>query len=567
MAIQAKLSIGEPNDKYEQEADATASKVVQQINSTSQDKSVQKQESMEEEEELQMKPISSIQREGSMEEEDEELQMKSLVQRRENLGGGEASTDLESSIQSARGGGQSLDPSLQTKMGQAMGADFSGVKVHTDSQSDQLNKSIQAKAFTTGQDVFFRQGAYEPSSRGGQELIAHELTHVVQQSSNNGTGSIKSGLISRKLSVQNTQWDNVRQIYSSGKGGGGVLMFADKRGERQIIAKAGVQGAEEIATATLMAGVNNSKDKWNIGTPDVRVLPPNEAAQASTQMQKRIFEGTLHYQGDRVSKLLGDMQRGNIGDIIVTSMAKGQELGDMLTGSQNKDQITTGDQRIGSNKDKVKKDSPLKLFMDNEFMKALGRMAAVDIFLGNWDRLADKFNPENLFVKRNTMGGGQITGIDNSGEQGMLTSQQGDVNAWLNHATGLPQMMINGEYVKMAHVLLVTDDRGYGAGFSPILSTLMGSLLGIDTSGVDNSYDGNSNMPNIRTQGGINNNPQVIAVRDKLNNHMAEMSNYVAQGIEQGVRRLKALPQPDLTNHTNGNVAQQNYLDRLNRLP
>jgi hypothetical protein len=66
-------------------------------------------------------------------------------------------------------------------MGQAMGADFSGVKVHTDSQSDQLNQSIQAKAFTTGQDVFFRQGAYDPGSREGQELIAHELTHVVQQ--------------------------------------------------------------------------------------------------------------------------------------------------------------------------------------------------------------------------------------------------------------------------------------------------------------------------------------------------------------------------------------------------
>jgi hypothetical protein len=136
-------------------------------------------EAMEEEEELQMKPISSIQREAM--EEEEELQMKPLVQRRENLGGGEASTDLESSIQSARGSGQSLDANLQRSMGQAMGADFSGVKVHTDSQSDQLNKSIQAKAFTTGQDVFFRQGAYEPSSRGGQELIAHELTHVVQQ--------------------------------------------------------------------------------------------------------------------------------------------------------------------------------------------------------------------------------------------------------------------------------------------------------------------------------------------------------------------------------------------------
>lgn len=161
MAIQAKLAIGEPNDKYEQEADATAARVVQQINSSipSQSQLIQRQEM----------------------EEDEELQMKPFIQRSENIGGGEASTDLESAIQSARGSGQSLDANLQQSMGQAMGADFSGVKVHTDSQSDQLNKSIQAKAFTTGQDLFFRQGAYEPSSRGGQELIAHELTHVVQQ--------------------------------------------------------------------------------------------------------------------------------------------------------------------------------------------------------------------------------------------------------------------------------------------------------------------------------------------------------------------------------------------------
>ncbi|MCA6523262.1 MAG: DUF4157 domain-containing protein [Pseudanabaena sp. M051S1SP2A07QC] len=199
--IQAKLNIGEPNDKYEKEADDTASKVVQQINSPAHDNSVQRQESMEvEDEELQMKPaISKIQRDESIEEEDEELQMKSLVQRRENLSGGEASTDLESSIQSARGGGQSLDINLQQSMGQAMGADFSGVKVHTDSQSDQLNKSIQAKAFTTGQDVFFRQGAYEPGSRGGQELIAHELTHVVQQG--------KEGLLQRELlEVNDPTW-------------------------------------------------------------------------------------------------------------------------------------------------------------------------------------------------------------------------------------------------------------------------------------------------------------------------------------------------------------------------
>ncbi|MCA6623138.1 MAG: DUF4157 domain-containing protein [Pseudanabaena sp. M165S2SP1A06QC] len=200
--IQAKLNIGEPNDKYEKEADATASKVVQQINSSPQDQSIQRQDSMEQDE-IQMKPIiSKIQREESMEDEDEELQMKSLVQKRENVGGEEASNDLESSIQSVRGRGQSLDANLQEKMGQAMGADFSGVKVHTDSQSDQLNKSIQAKAFTTGQDVFFRQGAYEPSSRGGQELIAHELTHVVQQE---GTSIKTNKPVQRKLTKKLTQ--------------------------------------------------------------------------------------------------------------------------------------------------------------------------------------------------------------------------------------------------------------------------------------------------------------------------------------------------------------------------
>jgi hypothetical protein len=213
--IQAKLAIGAVGDKYEQEADRVASQVVQTINSPlNPSQNVQRHEEdeelqmkpaiaslqrdtfLEEEEELQMKPLS-IQREPEEEElqmkpdissiqrhaghEEEELQTKSLVQRQNTYDGGEASADLESSIQSARSSGQALDPDLQAKMGKAMGADFSGVRVHTDSQSDQLNKSIQAKAFTTGQDLFFRQGAYDPGSRGGQELIAHELTHVVQQ--------------------------------------------------------------------------------------------------------------------------------------------------------------------------------------------------------------------------------------------------------------------------------------------------------------------------------------------------------------------------------------------------
>jgi Domain of unknown function (DUF4157) len=156
--IQAKLTIGSPNDRYEQEADRVAARVVQQLH----------------------RP-SSIQRSDEL---DETIQAKSMLQRPEAIGGGEASTQLSSEINNQRGGGQPLEVSLQQSMGRAMGADFSRVRVHTDGQSDRLNRSIQAEAFTTGHDVFFRQGTYQPTSRGGQELIAHELTHVVQQNGN-----------------------------------------------------------------------------------------------------------------------------------------------------------------------------------------------------------------------------------------------------------------------------------------------------------------------------------------------------------------------------------------------
>ncbi|MEJ6487518.1 DUF4157 domain-containing protein [Nostoc punctiforme UO1] len=204
--IQAKLTIGQPGDKYEQEADETARQVVQRIHQQS-NQPVQR-EAVTEEEELQTKPVDNIQRQSSEEEElqtklvdniqrqsseEDELQMQPMVQRVAD-GSMAASADVKTGIQRARGGGQPLADNIREPMEQAFGADFSGVRVHTDSLSDQLNQSIQAKAFTTGQDVFFRQGAYEPGSRGGQELLAHELTHVVQQG-----GMKQSPLTSQEL--------------------------------------------------------------------------------------------------------------------------------------------------------------------------------------------------------------------------------------------------------------------------------------------------------------------------------------------------------------------------------
>jgi hypothetical protein len=213
MKVQPKLTIGAVGDRYEQEADQVAAQVVQRLNAPKLERSpaIQREALPQEEEELQMKPM--LQREVVPEEE-EELQMKPT---QEAIEGGDASADLESAINSARGSGQSMSPDLQAKMGEAMGADFSGVKIHANATADRLNQSIQARAFTTGNDIFFKSGEYNPGSRGGQELLAHELTHVIQQNHTKLARktqrprpvvqrSLGGGRIAREIIAQSTPW-------------------------------------------------------------------------------------------------------------------------------------------------------------------------------------------------------------------------------------------------------------------------------------------------------------------------------------------------------------------------
>jgi hypothetical protein len=90
----------------------------------------------------------------------------------------------EQSLQHAiQGGGTTLPADTRGFMESRFGHDFSGVRVHHGTQAETLSRQIDARAFTVGQDIFFGRSEYAPSSREGQHLLAHELTHVVQQSS------------------------------------------------------------------------------------------------------------------------------------------------------------------------------------------------------------------------------------------------------------------------------------------------------------------------------------------------------------------------------------------------
>ncbi|MEH2069097.1 MAG: DUF4157 domain-containing protein [Nostoc sp.] len=170
LRLQTKLTINQPGDIYEQEADTVARQVMQRISEPRNQQFIQHQALPET-----GLPQTELQRKflvGSI---------TPVVQRQ---GGGVVSTsNLETSIQRARQNGQPLSNDIRQPMEEAFGTDFSGVKIHTDNRSHQLNQSIQARAFTTGQDIFFRQGEYSPGSYQGKELLAHELTHVVQQNS------------------------------------------------------------------------------------------------------------------------------------------------------------------------------------------------------------------------------------------------------------------------------------------------------------------------------------------------------------------------------------------------
>ena len=156
-SVQAKLSVGPANDVYEQEADRVASQVVRSTTTPEQD-SVQTQSN------------------------DSTVQPKSTGATSTN-GSSPASGGLESRVNGSKGSGGALPEGTRSFMESRFGADFSGVRIHTGGEAAQLNQSIQAEAFTHGHDIYFNKNNFNPTSQSGQHLLAHELTHVVQQGS------------------------------------------------------------------------------------------------------------------------------------------------------------------------------------------------------------------------------------------------------------------------------------------------------------------------------------------------------------------------------------------------
>ncbi|GAB4107754.1 hypothetical protein GCM10028791_02010 [Echinicola sediminis] len=220
--FQAQLNMGQAGDKYEVEADQMADRIVADNNSpepsisnndikvqSQQEEDVQNEElaentlqekpvaesitplvqtkveeeqiqEKEEEEELQKQEEEEVQKSPEASNEDDDNSGENLQAKSENST--TVSPKLESQLNQSSGG-NNMDSSTRQTMESGFGADFSGVNIHTDSSAVQMNRELGAQAFTHGNDIYFNEGKYDPGSSSGQHLLAHELTHTIQQGS------------------------------------------------------------------------------------------------------------------------------------------------------------------------------------------------------------------------------------------------------------------------------------------------------------------------------------------------------------------------------------------------
>ncbi|MEL7064324.1 MAG: DUF4157 domain-containing protein [Bacteroidota bacterium] len=112
--------------------------------------------------------------------------------------------DFEQQLNNSKGGGDTMPHETQSRMEQGFGSDFSQVRVHTGSQAVQMSQSIGAEAFTHGSDIYFNEGKYQPGTSSGDHLLAHELTHTVQQ-----------GGVQRKAAFEDVQASFIRDLIDS----------------------------------------------------------------------------------------------------------------------------------------------------------------------------------------------------------------------------------------------------------------------------------------------------------------------------------------------------------------
>jgi outer membrane protein OmpA-like peptidoglycan-associated protein len=193
LPIQTKLTMSEPGDAHEREADRVADAVMRMPANAEADKSTAASNGS---------PVK-VQRICADCDEEQKRTAIPQLQGKEQTANAPLKTPVAANIQNLRGGGSALPAATRAFFEPRFGADFSNVRVHTGTRAEDAATSISARAFTLGHDIAFAKGQYSPESGEGRRLLAHELTHVMQQNRSlalrrsSASGGLMSDVIQR----------------------------------------------------------------------------------------------------------------------------------------------------------------------------------------------------------------------------------------------------------------------------------------------------------------------------------------------------------------------------------
>lgn len=290
--------------------------------------------------------------------------------------GGPAPAELSDRIEAARGRGSALDPHVRRRMGRAFGTDFSGVRVHTDAGAADAAAAMGAAAFTTGSDIFFGAGQYRPQDPAGEHVLAHELAHTVQQGptrrkvsrlwdlrSDDGTDVTRAARIK-------VQKDRLVMFLEDDSGDTMVVKLEDQ--PIGLAALAGVihkklNGTETInyrrlpksarAMLPMLLGINNLLDQ------------PSWTARGNVGRIAQNWAQIANPVDRAVQSVKDEMNAYPNSQLLAMSVAPGE-------GADKANKRAAGDQQS------------LRALVERPgHVRELGRMTAIDMLLGNTDRV------------------------------------------------------------------------------------------------------------------------------------------------------------------------------------
>jgi hypothetical protein len=315
-AIQKKLSVGSANDSYEVEADQVADKVMKMSESSpqvTQSGALLQKCSCDKEEKLQMKPLAET--------------ITPLIQRssKESTTESQVPNHIENQISSSKGNGSSMDNGTKNFMENRFGTDFSNVKIHTGNEAVQMNRELNAQAFAVGNNIYFNEGKYSPNSDRGKHLLAHELTHTIQQGSKIQS---KSNTIQRYFDGKGTAGSAIGNSYRIADD----LTTAVRVGypNHDLYAESGKAAISNILLASVGSGIRLVEESATL----------NVSQGGSSKTLKKIIPKNVQNSTVGSGMKISD-DCGNSCAVVVGSNRRGALHHDAMTGKDDKTMATT----------------------------------------------------------------------------------------------------------------------------------------------------------------------------------------------------------------------------------